>query len=97
MTVRFLADADLNQAIVAGVRERETALDFMTAMEANLEGHADAEVLEFAANQGRILVSHDTSTMPVHFSARLGSGRASPGVFSSVNRPPWARSLKRFY
>ena len=57
MTVRFLADADLNQAIVTGVREREATLDFMTATEANLEGHGDPDVLEFAAMEGRILVS----------------------------------------
>jgi len=81
MSVRFLADADLNQAIVTGVREREAALDFMTASEPELEGRSDPDVLEFAAKKGRILVSHDTSTMPVHFSARLRSGRTSPGVF----------------
>jgi hypothetical protein len=86
MTIRFLADADLNQAIVTGVRQRETALDFMTATEANLEGHGDPDVLEFAANHGRILVSHDTSTMPVHFSARLRSGRTSPGIFLARQR-----------
>ena len=80
MSLRFLADADLNQAIVAGVRERERALDFMTANEANLEGRSDPEVLEFAATQGRILVSHDTSTMPVHFSQRMRARGASPGV-----------------
>jgi hypothetical protein len=70
----------LNQAIVTGVREREPALNFMTANEANIEGRSDPEVLEFAATQGRILVSHDTSTMPVHFSERMRSGGASPGV-----------------
>ena len=71
MSIRFLADADLNQDIVTGVREREPALDFMTATASNLEGRRDPEVLEFAASQGRILVSHDTSTMPVHFSERI--------------------------
>jgi hypothetical protein len=80
VSLRFLADADLNEAIVTGVRERESALDFMTATEANLKGRGDPEVLEFAASQGRILVSHDTSTMPVHFSERVNSGAASPGV-----------------
>ena len=74
MSIRFLADADLNRAIVTGVREREPALDFITATEADLERMGDPDVLEFAANQGRILVSHDTSTMPLHFSARLRSG-----------------------
>ena len=81
MSIRFLADADLNQAVVIGVRSREAALDFLPAPEANLEGRSDPDVLEFAASQGRILVSHDTSTMPVHFSDRLRSGRMSPGVF----------------
>ena len=86
MSLRFLADADLNRAIVIGVREREPALDFITATEADLEGQGDPDVLEIAANQGRVLVSHDTSTMPVHFSARVRSGRTSPGVFLARQR-----------
>jgi len=52
----------------------------MTANEADLEGRSDPEVLEFAAMQGRIVVSHDTSTMPVHFSERMRSIGVSPGV-----------------
>lgn len=81
VSIRFLADADLNYAIVMGARGREPAIDFLTATEADLGGRADPEVLEFAASEGRIVVSHDTSTMPVHFSDRLRSGRMSPGVF----------------
>jgi Domain of unknown function (DUF5615) len=81
VSIRFLADADLNQAIVIGVLGREAALDFLSATEADLEGRSDADVLEFAASQDRIVVSHDTSTMPLHFSDRLRSGRMSPGVF----------------
>ena len=81
MSIRFLADADLNQAIVIGALGREPALDFLAATEADLEGQSDPAVLEFAAEQSRILVSHDTSTMPLHFSDRLRSGRMSPGVF----------------
>src|SRR5260370_3435735 len=86
MSIRFLADADFNRMIVTGILEREPALDFITADDANLEGQGDPEVLEFGENQGRILVSHDTSTMPVHFSARLRSGRRSPGVFLARQR-----------
>jgi hypothetical protein len=81
VSIRFLADADLNQAIVAGALGRETTLDFLTAAEADLTGRNDPDVLEYAASQDRILVSHDTSTMPVHFADRLRSGRMSPGVF----------------
>jgi hypothetical protein len=81
VSIRFLADADLNQAIVTRVLDREPAIDFLTANEAHLEGQCDPDVLEFAANQNRILVSHDTSTIPVYFSERILSGKVSPGVF----------------
>ena len=81
MSIRFLADADLNQALVEGIRLREPALDFLSAVEARLEGMSDHAVLDLAADQGRILVSHDASTMPVHFVRFLNEGKRSPGVF----------------
>ena len=80
MSIRFLANAGLNRAIVNGALDREPALDFLTATEADLEGKGDPDVSEFAASQGRIPVSPDASTMPIHFSDRLRSGRMSPGV-----------------
>jgi hypothetical protein len=36
--VRFLADADLNQAIVSGLLRREPAIDFLSAHAAGLKG-----------------------------------------------------------
>jgi hypothetical protein len=66
---------------VTGVQRREPALDFLTANDGGIEDRGDPDVLESAARQGRILVSHDTSSMPVHFFDRLRSGRSSPGVF----------------
>jgi hypothetical protein len=43
--VRFLADADLNKAIVTGILRREPLLDFLTAHAAGLRGMNDPEVL----------------------------------------------------
>jgi hypothetical protein len=71
--IRFLADADLNYAIVKGCRRHEPALDFLSANEARLEGIPDSEVLMFAAAQDRILVTHDFQTMPRHFGELLAS------------------------
>ena len=67
MKVRFQADADFNQDIVQAVRRRVPAVDFQTAHEANLAGLDDEIVLERAAQEGRVLVSHDRRTMPFHF------------------------------
>jgi hypothetical protein len=79
--VRFLADADLNQAIVGGVLRREPTLDFRTARGAALRGLADSTVLELAAQQQRVLVSHDLGTMPSHFRILINAGKDSAGVF----------------
>jgi predicted nuclease of predicted toxin-antitoxin system len=80
MTVRFQADADLNAEIVAGVRRREPSIDFQTADEANLRRLRDPEVLALAAQENRILVTHDRRTMPRHF-ADFILHHSSPGVF----------------
>ena len=86
--IRFLADADLNFAIVSGCLRREPAMDFLSAKDANLEGVSDPEVLTLAAAQGRILVSHDFQTMPQHFANFLQSHGSSPGVLLTPQHLP---------
>lgn len=81
MKVRFLADADLNKAIVSGVLRREPSLDFLTAHAAGLRGMTDTEVLALAAEQERVIVSHDVGTMPAHFRAFRSAGKRSAGLF----------------
>jgi hypothetical protein len=63
MTIRFQADVNLNQIIVRAACRREPALDFQTAEPAGLAGLPDPEVLARAAEDGRILVTHDLQTM----------------------------------
>jgi hypothetical protein len=78
--IKYQADADFNHTIIAAVQRREPAIDFQTADEARLRGRPDPEVLARAAQEGRILVSHDHHTMPVHF-ATFVTTQPSPGVF----------------
>lgn len=79
--IRLMADASLNDAIVSGCLRREPTMDFLSAKDAELEGVPDPAVLAVAADQDRILVSHDFQTMPHHFGDFLQAGRSSPGVF----------------
>jgi hypothetical protein len=79
--VRFLADADLNRAIVSGVLRREPSLDFLSAQAAGLRGMDDLAVLALAAERQRVLVSHDVGTMPAHFGIFGKTGNHSSGVF----------------
>ena len=75
--VRFQADADLNQIIVAALVRRAPGLDFTTAEVANLRGLADHEVLALAARGGRVLVTHDSRNMPRHFGVFIESQRSA--------------------
>jgi hypothetical protein len=77
--IRFQADADLNQIILLAVIRREPTVEFHTASGAGIAGLADDEVLALAAREGRLLVTHDQSTMPEHFSTFIATS-TSPGL-----------------
>ncbi len=79
MTIRFQGDYDFDQDIIAGVVRREPGIGFRTGHAAGLKGLPDDEVLELAAQESRILVTHDRRTMPLHF-AEFITRRKSPGV-----------------
>jgi predicted nuclease of predicted toxin-antitoxin system len=87
VTVRYQADADLNQAIVTGVLRREPTIDFQTAFSAGLEGVKDPEVLAIAAQQERILVSHDRKTMPLEFAEFILNNQSSGVIIVSRKLP----------
>lgn len=79
MKIKFLADENLRRAIVLGVRRREPSTNFVHAFEVGAAGKDDLTILQIAADEGRILVSHDIKTMPQHF-RHFTARQASPGV-----------------
>ena len=81
MRVRFLADEDLDSDIIEGLRYREPAIDLLDVKGAGLRGTRDPVLLDFAAQQGRILITHDRRTMTRYFRERLASGSSNPGLF----------------
>jgi len=54
-------------------------IDFQTAGEAALANLSDRDVLTLAAQEGRVLVTHDRRTMPIHF-GRFIETQESPGL-----------------
>jgi hypothetical protein len=87
VTVRFLADEDIDVDIVQGLHSREPAVDILDVKSAGLRRSEDPALLSLAAEQDRILISHDRNTMTRHFCDRLASGKSSPGLFIVPNRP----------
>ena len=87
MSFRFQADADLNPEIGRGLRRREPSIDFRAAAGVIAEGASDPEVLQIAADDSRVLVSRDITTMPDHF-ARFVARHESPGILLIPSRRP---------
>jgi len=89
----LLADENLRRAIVLGLRRREPAASFVQAYEAGLAGKDDLTVLRIAAEQSRILVSHDLRTLPDHF-WRFIERQTSPGVILIPQRLPLRSAIE---
>jgi predicted nuclease of predicted toxin-antitoxin system len=94
MKIQFLADENLRRAIVFGLRRREPSANFVQAYEAGAAGKDDLAVLQIAAEQNRILVSHDLRTMPQHF-RHFVARQTSPGVILIPQKLPLSTAIEQ--
>ena len=78
--VKYLFDEDLNGRIVRGVRRRISDLDSRTVPETDLPQATDPAVLDWAADQGRVVITHDHRTMRSCAEDRLRAGRPMAGL-----------------
>ena len=90
---RFLANHDLTEAILRGVVRREPAVEFRRLREVGLADRADTEVLEYAAREALLIVSHDVNTMTARASERLAAGQSMPGVLVAHQSDPIGRII----
>ena len=93
MKMRLQADNDLDHRIVTATRRLDPTIDFQTAPLAGLHRIPDDQVLALAAQQGRILVSHDRRTMPRHFERFIAS-QTSPGLIIVSRKLPIGRAAE---
>lgn len=79
--LRLATDEDFNNRILRALLRRKSDMDIVRVQDAGLIGKGDAEVLEWAATQGRVLLTHDVTTMKRHADERISAGLMMPGVF----------------
>lgn len=85
---RFLADEDLRSAIRSAVLRQEPRIHFATVRGMGWGGKSDDEVLELAAVQGLIVVSHDMRTMPAAAYARMARSATLAGLLLAPQTYP---------
>jgi hypothetical protein len=79
--VRFLADENFNNQIVRGILRQNPDIDIVRVQAVGLSGIDDPTVLAWAAEQERIVLTHDVATMTVFAYARIEVGLSMPGLF----------------
>ena len=79
--LRFAADENFNNNIIRGLLRRSPDLDIIRIQDAGLSGADDPTVLEWAAKEERILLTHDVSTITRYAYERVQADKSMPGVF----------------
>lgn len=79
--LRLAADENFDNNIIRGLLRRKADLDIVRIQDAGLSGAGDPAVLEWAAQHGRVLLTHDVNTITRHALERVEAGKAMPGVF----------------
>ena len=92
--LRLLSDENFNGDIVRGLLLQRPDFDVVRVQDVQLAGAEDPEVLAWATNENRIVLTHDRATMPDHAYLRLAAGEAMAGVFVLSDRLPVGRAIQ---
>lgn len=79
--IRLLADQNFNEHILKDLTQREPGLDLLHVRNVGLAATPDPTILEWAATENRVLLTHDRRTMPRFAYARVAAGQRMPGIF----------------
>jgi hypothetical protein len=90
----LLADENFKDQTVTGLRRQLRNLDVTTARTAALLGKTDPQVLERAAEEDRVLLTHDTRTMKGFAYERVEQGLPMAGVVEVPNLLPIGRAIE---
>jgi hypothetical protein len=77
--LRLAADENFNNDIVRGLLRRKPD---------------DPTVLEWAAQEGRVLLTHDVTTITRYAYERVKAGQSMPGVFEVSRAVPVGRAIE---
>lgn len=85
---RFLADENFNNQIMRGVLRQNPDVDIVRVQDVSLSGTDDPVVLAWAAQEDRIVLTHDVATMITFAYERIQAGLSMPGLFEVSRRIP---------
>jgi predicted nuclease of predicted toxin-antitoxin system len=86
--IALAVDENFDCHILRALSRRLPGLDARTVLAAGLVGADDPTVLEWAAREGRVVLTHDVHTMTRFAYERVVRGEPMPGVIEVRARAP---------
>lgn len=78
--IKVAADENLNNNLLRGMLRRNPEIDRVRPQDVGLSGADDPTIREWCAEQERILLTNDVSTITKFTYQRIAAGQAMPGV-----------------
>lgn len=91
--MKFLADENFNNDILRGVWRRIPDAHFTRVQDTEIAGAEDPRILEYAAEQGYLLLTHDVNTMRGYFYDRVQANLPAPGLLLVHKETPVGRVI----
>jgi len=86
--LKLVSDENFDGDILRGLFRRRPELDVVRVQDVDLMATPDADILAWAASEGRIVLTHDRDTMPYFAYCRVKAGQPVPGVFLVSDQAP---------
>lgn len=91
--MRFATDENFDGRILEGLRARVAPLDIVRVQDTTMYQASDPALLTWLAEEGRIVLTHDVSTMPREVYARVQAGQMIPGVIAVHRHTPIGQAI----
>jgi predicted nuclease of predicted toxin-antitoxin system len=92
--LKLAADENFNGRILRGLLRRDPDIDIIRIQDTEAYQAGDPEMLEWAANQGRIILTHDIRTVTKFANERIREGKPMPGIFEVSQSAPIGRVIE---
>lgn len=92
--LRLASDNNFNGDIVRGLLRARPELDLIRVQDVGLQRAEDPTILEWAAKNDRIVLTHDRATMPDFAYARVAAEQPMPGVFVFNDRAATRQAIE---
>jgi hypothetical protein len=91
--LKLLSDENFNGDILRGLFRQRPDLDVVRVQDVGLLASSDHDILAWAANEDRIVLTHDRETLPKESYDRVKAGLRMPGVFLVSDTMPHGQAI----